>query len=572
MSSVRENAMMSPMQSLIAVALDHQKADLVLKNATYLNVFTNDWEQGDIAISQGRIAGIGSYQGNQEMDVSGRYVTPGLIDSHIHLESSLVTPNEFAKAVLPHGTTAVVTDPHEIANVLGMDGIRYLLQATASLPLDVWFMLPSCVPATEEDESGADLHTQDILAPLRDPRVLGLAEMMNYPGVLRGAPEVLSKIQSARAAGKVVDGHAPSLSGNDLNAYVACGIQSDHECSTAAEAMEKLRKGQWIMIREGTAAQNLEALVPLLVAPYADRCLFATDDKHPEHLLQKGHVDGIVAKAVRLGADPILALKIASYNAARAFHLQDYGAIAPGYWADMAVWKDLHSFEALFTFKHGQAVYTGGAVDVPLPTVDPALAKKALHTFHMPVVTPQHFHRTQPAGLLQMVGNQIITENGGFADSVDTKADIVKIAVLERHKGTGHMGVGYLKGYGLARGAIATSIAHDSHNLIVVGATDADMALAANRVHDLEGGIVLAAEGRLLCELPLPIAGLMSQEPLEVVNAALESLKKQAAALGVSPDVDPFMTLSFMSLPVIPALRILTHGVFDVTTWHYVSH
>ncbi len=562
-------------QRLIQVALGREPADLVLKNACCLNVFTDSWETGDLAIVHGQVAGMGVYHGKTEWDMTGRKVVPGFIDGHIHLESSLVTPQAFAQAVVPHGTSAVVTDPHEIANVLGSDGIEYMMQATDGLPLDVWFMAPSCVPATPEDEGGATLTAADVEPWLSHPRVLGLAEMMNYPGVLNGDPDVLQKILAAKQAGKQIDGHAPGLAARQLNAYVAGGIVSDHECSTFEEAVEKLSRGQWIMIREGTAARNLEALAPLLRSPYAARCLFGTDDKHPESLLGDGHMDYVVRKAISLGVDPICALKVASFNAAQAFGLSGQGAIAPGYAANLAVLDgDERAVSVRMTLKNGNLVYhsdSAAPFTVPAPAISPALREKALHTFQMDPVTPSHFALQKPAGLLQMLPGQIVTENGGMAEGVDVAEDILKIAVLERHHHTGHIGVGYLKGYGLSGGAIATSIAHDSHNLIVVGATDQDMAVAADRVRALGGGIVLASQGRVVDELSLPIAGLMSDAPLPQVNDALERLKSKAVELGVSPGVDPFMTLSFMSLPVIPSLRVLTKGVFDVNNWQYLT-
>lgn len=556
---------------LVRVAQGLEKADLVLKDATFLNVFAQAWDQGDIAIAGGRIAGIGSYSGVTEVSIKGTWLVPSFIDGHIHLESSLVSPAEFARAVVAHGTGAVVADPHEIANVMGLEGIEYMLQATQGLPLDVWFMVPSCVPATPRDESGAVLTAGDIAPYLANPRVLGLAEMMNFPGVLGGDEDVLAKVASSQAQGKAVDGHAPGLSGKELCAYVASGIASDHECSTAQEALDKLRLGQWIMIREGTAAQNLQALLPLLKEPFARRCLFVTDDKHPEDLLERGHLDFIVREAVRQGADPILALTCASFNAANAFGLAGRGALAPGYAADIALLEDLTDFTVKKVWKEGALVFDGQSVSVGQPRVDPALAEKVLHSFHIRDFDAHSFARTEPAGLLQMVTGQIITLDGGMAREVDLSRDVLKIAVLERHRGTGHIGVGYLKGYGLRQGAIATSIAHDSHNLIVVGATDQDMACAAARVAAMGGGIAIAENGVILDELRLPLAGLMSPEPLEAVNSALERLKARAASLGVSRGVDPFMTLSFMSLPVIPSLRVLTQGVFSVEKWDYVS-
>lgn len=559
------------LRRLVRVALGQEPADLVLKNTTYLNVFTQTWETGDIAIAGGRIAAMGDYSSQNELDMAGKYVVPGFIDGHIHLESSLVTPAAFARAVVPHGTTAVVADPHEIANVLGTEGIDYMLEATEGLPLDVWLMVPSCVPATPLDESGATLSCAEIEPYLFHPRVVGLAEMMNYPGVLGCDGDVLQKNAAALRQGKRVDGHAPGLTGRDLSAYVASGITSDHECAGYEEALEKLRLGQWIMIREGTAAQNLEALVNLIVRPTAARCLFVTDDKHPESLLTNGHVDMIVRKAISLGADPILALICASWNAARAFGLGNQGAIAPGYAADLAVLGSLTEINVEATLKNGKIVYDGQVLQIAQPAINPALTEKALHTFQMAPVTAACFALQKPAGLLQMVPGQILTENGGMATAIDLTQDILKIAVMERHHGTGHVGIGYLKGYGLKRGAIATSIAHDSHNLIVVGANELDMASAAERVRQLDGGIVLAEGGKVVDELALPIAGLMADAPLEDVNASLQRLKARAAEMGVIPGVDPFMTLSFMSLPVIPVLRVLTQGVFDVITWQYLT-
>ncbi len=570
--SLHHQEAISQKQRLIRIALGKEKADLVLKSATYLNVFTQTWEHGDIAIADGRVAGIGVYSGHTELSMEGKWLAPSLIDGHIHLESSLVSPAEFARAVVPHGTGAVVTDPHEFANVMGLDGIEYMLQASHGLPLDVWFMAPSCVPATDEDESGAVLTVDDLLPYLKNPRVLGLAEMMNFPGVLSGNEDVLAKLIAAEACGKHIDGHAPGLSAKELCAYVGSGVASDHECSTAKEGLEKLALGQWIMIRDGTAAQNLEALLPLLHGPTARRCLFVTDDKHPEDLLVKGHLDYMVREAVRMGVDPIAALTAASYNAACAFGLAGHGAVAPGYAADLMILGDLQGFPVEKVWKNGQMVYDGKAVTPVVPAISPALTQRVLHSFHLSPVTAASFARMQPAGVLQMVPGQIITLDGGMADQVDVPNDLLKIAVLERHKSTGHIGIGYLKGYDLRHGAIATSIAHDSHNLIVVGTNDEDMACAANRVIALEGGIVIVQNGQVLGELRLPLAGLMSMEPLEHVNRTLDQLKACATSLGVSDAVDPFMTLSFMSLPVIPTLRILTKGVFSVEKWGYISN
>ena len=555
---------------LIRVACGEEPADVVFKNATYLNVFSNDFCHGDIAVSDGLIAGIGSYHGLQEMDVSGQFVSPGFIDAHIHLESSLVSPAEFARAVLRHGTTTVITDPHEIANVMGTDGIRYMLQATEGLPIDVHFMLPSCVPATPMAESGCTLDYQAIDALYDHPRVLGLAEMMNYPGVIQGDPDVIRKILACQAHHKKIDGHAPGLSGAALNAYIAAGVYSDHECSTYQDALEKLQLGQFIMIREGTAAHNLRALLPLLNQQYYSRCMFATDDKHPLDLLQGGHIDYIIREAIACGVDPIIAIKAASHHAARYFLMNNKGAIAPGYLADLVIFDDFRHFQIQQVYKRGRCVFTEGEVlPFDAPAIEPALARRAHETFHLEAVSPQQL----AAGELPVIGivpGELITQNLGRAEAPVPTRDLLKIAVAERHHHTGHIGLGYVKGYGLQRGAVATSVAHDSHNIIAIGAGDDDLALAINRIAQLEGGMVVVENGHILSELPLPVAGLMSDAPLEEVNDRLEQAKAAAHRLGVSPGIDPFMTLSFLSLPVIPALKITTHGVFDVEQWKYL--
>ena len=556
---------------VIAAAAGREKADLVLKNATYVNVFSNELCTADIAVAEGLIVGMGSYQGVEEVDMRGKIVLPGFLDAHIHLESSLVSPKEFVKAVLPHGTTTVITDPHEIANVMGTDGIEYMLQATEGLPVDVRFMLPSCVPATPLDESGANLDYRAIDSFYDHPRVQGLAEMMNFVGAIAGDDQVVEKIVAAQAHHKKIDGHAPDLQGNDLNAYVAAGVYSDHECHDVNDAIAKLERGQFIMIREGTAARNLEALMPLICDKYAERCMFCTDDKHPNDLLEKGHIDYILRRAISLGADPITAVKVACHNAARYFLLNNRGAIAPGYLADFVVIDDFRSFRIEKVYKKGVLMSENGSVrDFPEPQVDPYLTKRAHDTFHVSHLTAQDFTETRPRGILGMVAGEITTTDAGYSDRIDVEKDILKIAVVERHKNTHHIGIGFLQGYGLTSGAVATSISHDSHNIIVVGTNEADMAAAANRVVELNGGIVVWDQGAPVAGVPLAIAGIMSDEPLPVVNQRLEEAKEEAYALGVSRGVDPFMTLSFMALPVIPSLRITTRGVFDVTQQKYV--
>ena len=554
-------------QRIIAVAAGREKADLVLKNAKYLNVFSNEFLCGDIAVANGLIAGVGKYDGKTEIDVSGKLVLPGFIDAHIHLESSMVTPAEFAKAVVAHGTTTVITDPHEITNVMGIDGVEYMIQASQNLPIDVHFMMPSCVPATEIDESGAELDCKDIDLYLDNKKVLGLAEMMNYVGVINGDKNVLSKIVTSQAHHKKIDGHAPELSGNDLNAYIAAGVYSDHECSTFENALEKLRKGQFIMIREGTAAHNLKALMPLLTQQYYSRCMFATDDKHPSDLLYGGHIDYIVKQALKNGADPIVALKTATHHAARYFLLNNKGAIASGYLADIVVVDNLEDFNVETVFKRGKLVFDGEVKDFSAPTVDEKLAEKCFDTFHLNSVTPSSFKVDGKLGLIGLVGGELLTRNLGTADKIDVENDILKIACIERHKGTNHIGVGYVKGYSLKSGAVATSVAHDSHNIITVGCNDDDIAVAVNAIKDSKGGIAVVENGKIKALLELPIAGLMSDEPLTTVNKKLENAKSSAYELGADKSIDPFMTLSFLSLPVIPSLRITTKGVFDAENW-----
>jgi len=550
-------------QRLIRVAMGEEKADLVLKNAAYVNVFSDEICHGDIAVAGGLVVGMGSYEGEREVDVSGKIVAPGFIDAHIHLESSLLSPSEFARAVVPHGTTTVITDPHEIANVCGTAGLDYMLAATEGLPLDAHFMLPSCVPAMAFEENGDRLTWRDINPYFEHPRVLGLAEMMNYPGVIHGDRDTLEKIIVSQAHHKKIDGHAPGLSGHALNAYMAAGVYSDHECDTFDNALEKLRKGQFIMIREGTAAQNLEALLPLLTPRYAHRCMFATDDKHPGDLRHKGHIDYIVRKAIALGADPILTMKVASHYAARYFLLNNKGAIAPGYLADFVVLDNLTDVNVERVFKRGVEVWDGRSVTLDPPELAPEIASCVTDTVHMPPLTLADLALAD-APLIGMVDGQITTRGLGRADHVDTAQDILKLVVCERHHDTGHVACCYVKGAGLKRGALATSIAHDSHNIIACGVSDEDILLAIHRLRELRGGMTVAENGRILAELPLPVAGLMTDRPLPEVDDALEACKRAASALGANPGIDPFMTMSFLSLPVIPSLRLTSKGVFDV--------
>ena len=560
----------SQKKHIIDVAAGRIPADLVLKHATYLNVFANEMNQGDIAVADGLVVGLGSYSGHVEYDMTGKIVLPGFVDSHIHLESSLLSPKELTKALLPHGTTTVITDPLEISNVMGAYGIDYMLQATEGLPIDVHFMLPSCVPATPMDESGAVLDYRAIDGFYDHPRVRGLAEVMNFVGVINGDTQVLEKLVAAQAHHKKIDGHAPMLQGKELDAYVAAGVYSDHECYDLNDALAKLNRGQFIMIREGTAAQNLEALVPLLTPKYADRCMFCVDDRHPNDLLEKGHIDYICRKAISLGADPIVTAKVATHNAARYFQLNNRGAIAPGYLADFAIIDNFQDFQVQMVFKNGVLRYDGEVKPFTAPVIDQDLVDRAHDTFHVDTIVPDDFRDPRKRSIIGMVPGEIVTTDNGYADHVDLEQDILKISVIERHKNTHHIGIGYLQGYGLKAGAVATSISHDSHNIICVGTNSSDMAIAVNRVVENRGGIVVTKHGQITAEVILEIAGIMSDAPIAEVNQALEYAKATAFHQGVSRGVDPFMTLSFMALPVIPKLRITTRGVIDVLTQQYV--
>lgn len=551
-------------------------ADLVLKNARIINVFTNEIEKADVAISGGKIVGIGTYNGKSEVDLHGHYVCPGLIDGHIHIESSMLCGPAFEQAVLPHGTTAVITDPHEISNVAGTDGLDFMLETTKDLTLSVYFMLPSCVPATDLDESGAVLDAEQLRPYYRYPRVLGLAEMMNSYGTVRGDAKILQKICDCTNAGKIVDGHAPFLSDKDLNAYIIAGVLSDHECSTMEEAMEKLRRGQYIMIREGTAAKNMAALLPLFREPYCNRCMLVTDDKHPGDLLRGGHIDANIRKAIAAGVDPAIAVKMATLIPAQYFGLKQHGAVAPGYKADLIVVSNLEQFTVEQVYKGGSLVAEGGKVLKPSPLViDSTRFARVMDSFDMDEITMKdlELHKSgEHERVIRLIENELLTEEEiipfrqypGIAPGVDVAHKIVKLAVFERHHHSGHVGLGFLGNYSLQCGAVASSIAHDSHNLIVAGTNDADMVLAGNTVRKNKGGLAFVVNGRVIGELALPVAGLMSAESVEVVMENVQHLKDALRTHGIAEGIDPFMTLAFVSLPVIPKLRLNTYGIVDV--------
>ena len=560
----------------ILAASGRKKPALVFKHARVVNVFTSELEEGDIAVEDGTIVGIGAYEGETEVDLAGNVVCPGLIDGHIHIESSMLTPEEFARAVLPHGTQAVVTDPHEIANVAGIEGIRFMMERSKQLDLDVYFMLPSCVPAAKFDESGAILTAEDLAPFYKEKRVLGLAELMDSDKTIAADPNILAKITSAADHNRIIDGHAPGLSGRQLNAYVTAGVRSDHECSQVAEAIEKIKRGQWVMIREGTAARNLNALLPLFEEPYYHRCMLVTDDRHPGELARLGHMDHIIRKAVSLGADPIRSVIMASYHAAQYFGLKKVGAVAPGYLANFIVVSDLNEFKVKSVYKKGILIAEDGKEKNPSGRIkqDIKIPIQVGDSFRVKEMKPEDFtiHKDgDTIRVLCLTPGELITSERllpwtkELNESPQALADndIVKMAVVERHHNTGHIGLGYLGGYGLKRGAVATSIAHDSHNLIIAGTNESDMALAGNLVRKNRGGIVLAADGKIVGELALPIAGLMCEESALWVGERLEALKRQAELLGIENGIDPFMTLAFASLPVIPKLRLNTSGLID---------
>ena len=480
--------------------------------------------------------------------------------------------------VLPHGTCAVITDPHEIANVAGTAGIRYMLEATKNLLLDVYFMMPSCVPSTALDESGAELHMEDLLPFYQNERVLGLAEMMNSYGVVQNAPDCIEKLQKTQEYGKQMDGHAPGLSEKGLNAYVTAGVASDHECSEFEEAREKLSRGQWIMVRQGTAARNLKKLMPVFEPPYYQRAMLVTDDKHPGDLLRGGHIDFIIREAVALGADPIRAIKMGTLHTAQYFGLKKLGAVAPGYRADLAVINNLSEIQVQKVYKGGHLVAENGQMLQVEPkqtqTWDEEIVQRVFHSFHCkPIQIPDlTLKKTgNQIRVIDLVSHELITrertepwiERNGLAPGVDPCKDIVKLVALERHKGNGHIGIGFLGNYGLKKGAVATSVGHDSHNLVIAGVTNEDIAAAGNRVLENEGGLAIAVDGKVVLDLPLTIAGLMSELSVEETDRRLEQMKALTRELGVHEDIDAFMTLAFVSLPVIPKLRLNTYGVID---------
>ncbi|MCR5261297.1 MAG: adenine deaminase [Candidatus Gastranaerophilales bacterium] len=563
-------------EKLIRIAKGEELADVVIKNANLVNVFNDEIKKTDIAIYKGRIAGLGlGYKGQKEIDVNGSYVTPSFIDGHVHIESSMCTPKEFAKAVVPEGTVTVMADPHEISNVFGLHGISYMRAACMNLPLQVYIMLPSCVPATDSETSGFELASYDLSLLMDDPAILGVAEMMNFPGVLSCDKEVMSKLKLGLAKRKKIDGHAPGLSGKNLCAYVAAGVMSDHECTTPEEATEKLGLGMYIMIREGSAAKDLQPLIPVLKGKNTRRCIFVTDDRHPTDL--KGHINDMVRQAVEAGVDPITAIKVASINTAEYFGLTDLGAIAPGYRANMLVFDNLKDFKPKLVFKGGEIVAENGKLIVDLEHNEMPKLRGSVNVKWIEAEDFKIPAKSDTVTAMQIVPGTLLTKSikakvkvvDGYAES-DVDNDLLKIMVFERHKATGNIGKGFVKGFGLKSGAIASTVAHDSHNMIVVGTNDADMQMAATELVKTQGGKVVVNNGKVVSILPLPIAGLMSDQPFETVLQQCHDLKDGVKQIGCNLE-DPFMTMAFLSLSVIPDIKITDKGVFDVNAFKFID-
>ncbi len=561
------------LEELIGFARGDAPVDLLLANGRIVDVLSGEIHEADLAIVRSRIVGIGDYEAEEVVDLGGAYVAPGWIDAHVHIESSLVPPAEFARAVVPRGTTTVVTDPHEIANVLGLDGIRFMFENAKRGPLSMYVMASSCVPATSMETNGAVLRSYDLASFKADPWVIGLAEVMNFPGVVRGDAEVLEKIREFENL--VIDGHCPGLTGKQLAAYVAAGIRSDHECTSVEEAREKLRLGLTIFVREATNARNLKALLPLVTPENHHRICFCTDDRQPSDLLDEGHIDFMVRTAIEEGIPPILAIRMATWNPASYFRLHDRGALTPGRRADIVVFDDLARPEARLVFRGGQRVAEDGAMLVPRPERPEHPLRSTVNVAwdHIDLRIPADGRRLLAIGV---VPNQLTTERIETEATVrdgeavaDPSRDLLKIAVVERHRSTGAVGKGFVRGLGLARGALASTIAHDHHNLIVVGADDASMWTAARRAADLGGGLVVADGDAVLAEVPLPYGGLMSDRPIEEVREQLDATLRAARELGSSLH-DPFMAMSFLGLEVIPSLKLTDQGLVDVDRFELV--
>ena len=560
-------------ETIISAARGNIPIDTLFKDVQLVNLLAAEIVRTSVAVFDGKIVGFGDYDAKVTIDAKGLYLAPGLIDGHVHLESSMLSPEEFARAVVPMGTTAVIADPHEIVNVMGLDGLRYMLDVSAELPLEVYFMLPSCVPATHLETAGAIVTAADMRKWINNPRILGIGEMMNFPGVLFGDSAVLEKLTVA--GNKTIDGHAPLVRDKDLSAYISAGIRSDHESTNIDEAREKLQKGMFLMIRDGSAARNLKDLLPLVTPLNSRNCGFVTDDRHPDFLLDFGHINSMVRDAVAFGIDPIIALQMASLNTARHFGLKTKGAIAPGYDADLILFDNLSDFSIKMVFKNGRLVAKNGqivAFNKPQISELPGTIRvKDLSVSDLAIRAVGKM-----MNVIDIIPNQLLTKKtalkcrivGGYAVS-DSSRDILKMTVVERHHASGNIGLGFTRGIGLKSGAIASTVAHDSHNIIVIGISDEDMLFAINEIRNMNGGQVVVDNQKVLASLALPIAGLMSDKPLLEVRNAMDILNKAARHLGCLPE-NPFMTLSFLSLPVIPELKLTDKGLVDVTKFDFI--
>ncbi|WP_278683624.1 adenine deaminase [Paraclostridium bifermentans] len=564
---------------LIDYSIKNKKSELVLKNANIVNVFSHEIVKADVAIQKGIIVGIGSYDGIKNIDLNGKYITPGFIDPHVHIESSMVSPAEFAKAIVPMGTTTIITDPHEIANVCGLEGIEYILKSSEDLPLCVYSMLPSCVPATDFENSGARLEATALEKYINHDRILGLGEMMNYPGVINQDKIVTDKLELAKRYKKYIDGHIPNISNEGLNAYILSGISTDHECSTVEEMIEKISLGMYVMIREGSAARNLETLIKGVNINNYQRCLFCTDDKHPQDILKNGHIDNNIRLAIKNNIDPIIAIKMATINVANCYNLQNIGAIAPGYIADIVVVDNLEEFNVLEVYKHGKLV---GKDKKALFETREIENSNVTNTVNIDKLTKEDLKINLEKDIANVIGllpHNLVTEklirkvdvdNGVF--KFNQNVDILKLVVIERHNNKKSIGLGLVENFKLKNGAIASTVAHDSHNIIVVGDNDEDIINAVDEIKKIGGGLSISSNNEILGSLSLPIAGLMSDKDINYVSENLENMLSIAyEKLNVSKDIEPFMTLAFLALPVIPHIKITDKGLFDVDNFKFME-